>query len=359
MRKSQYAAACLFPFLLLLAMAMSTIATADPAGFGADCVASADAGERHVEGGLFDTRTPLYVMDDSGQLARVDLATATRTVLSEHAFSSMDTNNSRLSPDGRWMSYDGVAEESTTTQYWLYDLQAGTDRLVYEHPAFGGGTPVFSPDSRYLAIAANYDRRWGGVEGAGVFVYDTVTSRLSTVPLGMKTTDEGTWASTDWSRDGKELLIVLHRADSKTPEYYAYRPATQALERLSGHYDAADGGDVFERASRPVPQAGASAPRSNVRELSAWSAGEKWHAYLGKSSRGAAFGLYVADKDGVVRAVDAGHTACAADRLRIVGWLDARYLVYVNEEFRYRVHDAETGATAEMFGDITPNSFTW
>ncbi|UUZ46945.1 hypothetical protein LP420_25170 [Massilia sp. B-10] len=89
----------------------------------------------------------------------------------------------RPSFDGRWISYSGVQQKKGKTQYWLFDRKTKTDRLVFEHPAWGGGMPSFSPDGRYLSIDANYDTRWGNTSGAGMYLFDTATSSMVSVKL--------------------------------------------------------------------------------------------------------------------------------------------------------------------------------
>ena len=112
------------------------------------------------------------------------------------------------------------------TQYWLYDRHKRNDQLDYEHPARGGGTPSFSPDSRYLLISAGYDSRWPDASRAGVFLFDTTTMLLQSVRLPALEANKSAWVSGNWSRDGKELLILVRNMSPKEGlDYFSYRLA--------------------------------------------------------------------------------------------------------------------------------------
>lgn len=281
-------------------------------------------------------------------------------ILSDHGFDSTPTM--RASADGRWISYSGMLKGSDKKQYWLYDRRSNSERLVYEHPAWGGGIPVFSPDSRYLAISANYDSRWDSVSLAGIFVFDTAAARWLSIKLPTKIPIEDAWASTDWSQDGKTLLIMV-RAMSTSDEsrYFGFDPVSGKIEKLSGQYDARAYRHDFKRGTQAIPAAEELLPQSHVALDSAWSSDRKWHAYFDKRQESRPYQLVVANKEGVIKAVAVGrYSQCEGHTLAISGWLDERYLVYGNGLTKYAIFDAETGDTAELFGGSdTLHAFTW
>lgn len=311
--------------------------------------------------GTMRSKTPLYVMDEFGRLLKFDLSAGKKTtILSDHGFASMPTL--RASADGRWLSYDGVLKSGDKTQYWLYDRHSASERLVYEHPAWGGGIPVFSPDSRYLAISASYDRRWDSARRAGIFVFDTATARLLSITLATKIPIEDAWASTDWSQDGKTLLIMV-RAMSGSDEwrYFGFDPATGNTEELSGHYDSRAYRHHFKRGTQAIPAAEELMPPSQVGLDSAWSPDRKRHAYFHNRQVNLPYQLVVANREGMIKTVAVGrYSQCEGHTLAISGWLDERYLVYANGLTRYAIFDAETGATADLFDDNESlRAFTW
>jgi dipeptidyl aminopeptidase/acylaminoacyl peptidase len=305
------------------------------------------------------SKAPLYVMESSGRLVKMELPTGDKTVLSDHGFYMMPTL--RPSGDGRWLSYSGVMKGAEKTQYWLYDRHKHTERLVYEHPAWGGGIPAFSPDNRYLAISAGYDSRWADASRSGIYLYDTTTMDLHAVPLPALKANRTAWVSADWSQDGKALLILVRNAAAKEGfDYFSYRLATRRIEALSGRYNRKTSRHEFRSGTQAIPASEAIMPRSQLGERSAWSPGRNWHAYLDERQDSLRYQLLISSKEGVTRPVAAGrYEQCAGRPLLISGWLDERHLVYRNS-MNYFIFDAVTGASSDLFSENDmPLTFTW
>ncbi len=323
---------------------------------GAGCGKHESSGVRAVALAAIRSKTPLYVMKNSGRLLKVELSSGTTTVLSDRGFYMMPTL--RPSGDGRWLSYSGVLKSAKKTQYWLFDRSSNTERLVYEHPAWGGGIPSFSPDSRYLAISASYDSRWDSDSSAGLFLFDTATSRLLTITLPARTVSRRAWVSTDWSQDGKALLIMV-KSPMNEFSYFLYRPANRKIEAISGQYNSKEHRHDFSSRTRAIPAAEELVPRSDLGQQSAWSPSRKWHAYFDQGQENLTYRLFAKNKEQVIKAVAFGrYDQCEGRTLVISGWLDDRHLVY-RISMAYFIFDVETGSTADLFGDDDMPSFTW
>ncbi|HEY0061604.1 MAG TPA: hypothetical protein VGC21_05765 [Telluria sp.] len=339
----------------------NTMAALAAAGATGGCGASMQATKQSVPLSLMKITTPVYRFDSAGRLFNVDLNQHRSTLVSDHQFREGGANVV-LSADGQWLVYSGIAGQPGTTQYWLYDRHSETDRLVFEHQAWGGGITAFSPDGRFLAIAANYHHRWASTAGAGLYLFDTLTSKLLTVSLPATIPLKQAWMSTSWSQDGGELLI-MRRSMSGTDkwEYFSYRPISGTLERLSGHYDSTSHQHVFVRESKPIPASEPVPLRSAMGLRDASSPDGQWRAYLGKAKPDSRYPLVLLGKDSARRHIALGHhDHCMGDSVFITGWLDARHLVYRYVTLRYFVFDVETGNTAELFGETDgPKSFSW
>lgn len=306
-------------------------------------------------------KTSLYVMQYSGELFQLDLEKHTSTRISNHGFDS-GIPTVRPSFDGRWISYSGVQQKKGKTQYWLFDRKTKTDRLVFEHPAWGGGMPSFSPDGRYLSIDANYDTRWGNTSGAGMYLFDTATSSMVSVKLPTAIDQRVLWGSTNWSKDGRELLIQIRAMNtSNSSEYYSYRPATKRIEKITGFYNSAMHEHVFTRRSKEISLFGEVLPRSSPGSTSERSPDGKWHALLSEEKADGSYSLNIVSKNGEVKAVAIGGSEnCIGKTVYIIGWLDDRHLVYRSRGVDYLVFDVVTGATADLFVEKDgPTEFTW
>ncbi len=344
---------------VVLGAIMTASAMASVTGMHTGCGQPHATGERKVPLASMRSKAPLYVMEDYGHLVKMDLRTGDRTILSDHGFYMMPTL--RPSGDGRWLSYSGVLKGTDKTQYWLYDRHKYTDQLVFEHPAWGGGIPSFSPNSRYLVISAGYDSRWPDAGPAGVYLFDTTTMRLEAVQLPALRADRKAWVSADWSQDGKELLIRVRNPAAKEGfDYFSYRLANRKIEELSGRYIRSASRHEFLRGALAVPAADELRPRGDLGVRSAWSPGRNWHAHFDQRQDSLPYQLMITSKEGVSKSIATGHyEQCEGNTLYITGWLDERHLVYRNS-MTYYIFDVQTGATAELSSkDNMPFMFTW
>lgn len=336
----------------------SAYSNASATGVRAPCGGAQSASERKVSLSSMRSGTLLYLMEDSGRLVTLNLRTGKSTVLSDHGFDTKPTL--RPSGDGRWLSYSGVLRVADKTQYWLYDRHKQSDKLIYEHPAWGGGIPRFSPNSRFLAISAGFDSRWPNASRAGIYLLDTATMRLQAVPVPALNANRTAWTSASWSSDGKELLILVRNESAKEGfDYFSYRLATKRIEAIAGTYNRQLIRHEFRRGIREIPTAQEIVPKSDLGVLSAWSPGRNWYAKLEGRDDSLPYKLMTTSKEGVARKVaTGGYSNCMGHDLYITGWLDERYLVY-RKSMSYAIFDVVTGSTAELFSDEMATTFTW
>ncbi len=342
-----------------LAAITTASAMAAAAGGPTGCGQSPPTAVVKVPLASMSSATPLYLMESSGRLVKMDLRARSKAILSDHGFYMMPSL--RPSGDARWLSYNGVLKGAEKTQYWLYDRHNHTDQLVFEHPAWGGSIPSFSPDSRYLVISAGYDSRWPDASRAGIYLFDTTTMRLQAVPLPALKAHKEAWVSADWSQDGNELLILVRNtAVEQGFDYFSYRLANRKVERLSGRYIRPASRHEFLRGGRAIPATEELRPRSDLAVRSEWSPGRNWHAHFDQRQDSLPYQLMVTSREGVSRPTATGYyDQCAGSTLHITGWLDERHLVYRNS-MNYYVFDAQTGTTADLFSEDTmPFTFTW
>ena len=299
---------------------------------------------------------PLYVMQSSGKFLKFDLRTQAWQLISDHG-SSGHMVAMVPSADARWISYSGV--RARTTQYWLYDRQSNTERIVLEHPAWGGGIPEFSPDSKLLAIAASYDSRWKSGAGAGIHLVDTATGAAAPVLLPVSTATAGGHNTVQWSVDGKLLIMV--RSGPGEDEYFTFHPATKAVETVSGRYDTSIYEHVFIRRGTEIAAFKQLTPRSNLGLKSESSPGGEWHASLGPEGRSGRYPLTITQRNGGQKTVAYGrYEQCGGKTVLITGWIDEHHLVYRDSMLNYWIVDATTGGTADLFKQNDgPVQFTW
>jgi hypothetical protein len=302
----------------------------------------------------FETGTPVFVFERGGRFLRGNLSSGEWKVISDRGFDY--TPSVKASPDGRWISYSGNVRGRPATEYWLYDKRAGTERLYHQHPRWGLGMPAFSPDSKWLALYANYDSRWPSAEGEGLYVFELPSSRATFAgnPSKFKAPADQPFASATWAKDRVELLLMVRSMLKGGPdrEYFSYLVAERRFERIEGRWGGS--ADVFSRAGAPLATALESRPQGSVRYRTAASPDDRWTAEVG-----ADYVLKVRARDGVERRVASGtRDECRGVTIGINGWLDARHLVYSVGEQR-RVFDTASGRDGTLYPAASPAVFLW
>ena len=320
-------------------------------GCGLDAAAQAS-----VPVSEMDIRRPLYLFLANGRFVKRDLSTGFDTVLSEHGFN--EATSTVRSSDGRWLSYSGNIAHRNLTQYWLYDYVGGQDRLVLEHPSWGGSIPAFSPDGRYLAIAANYDTRWPDANAAGVYVIDTATLKRQRLDIPTKLPAVETWASTEWSSDGSRLLLMTHGTldGSYLREYWSWRPGARQASQAEGRM-VDDGPGVrhdawfVEGKEVELHRQGGMRGRSVGGLLSTADGG--WVASVDDNGI-----LRVAGKDGrLLQADKAPYDACEGFSILPIGWIDSGHLVYRKPGGLVFIYEPSTQHVSRLLGDDPARSY--
>ncbi|HSI49720.1 MAG TPA: hypothetical protein VLA61_15725 [Ideonella sp.] len=275
---------------------------------------------------------PLLLFLAHGRMVRRNLTSGSDTVLSDHGF--LFEPSVVRSADGRWISYSGELTDERRTQYWLYDMWSGQDRLVLETPAWGGSIPVFSPDGHYLAVAANYDSRWPDASMAGTYVFDTSTLKASRLGIPAAAPADTAWTDPEWSADGSRLLLMTidERSGREHPrEYRSWAPGTPAATPIEAQWVEEpqsgighsvwrlDGAEVPVFEQRLLQGQGGNAPTT--------SPDGSWTVKVLEPDGEAA--LEVTDRTGNTRRVDTGnYDGCEGFAFKLVGWIDPAHLVY-------------------------------
>lgn len=297
-------------------------------------------------------RQPLLLFDAQGRLVRRDLVTGAETMLSDHGFESVPSVV--RSADGRWLSYSGTLADLRRKQYWLYDLEAGQDRLVLETPAWGGAIPVFSPDGQRLAIAANHDSRWPDASMAGTYVFDTATLQVRRLGIPAAVPATAAWTLPEWSTDGSRLLLMTRdfRDGAERPrEYRSWTLGASEAMAMEGRWveapHHAGGRDEWLLNDAVVPVFEQRTLQGSGGFASSNSPDGVWSVKVVEQDGAAA--LEFTDKVGRVRRADAGpYDACEGYAIRLIGWIDAGHLVYGKPGGVTLVVEPATGRVAPL-----------
>ncbi|MEK8034853.1 hypothetical protein AACH06_28885 [Ideonella sp. DXS29W] len=349
--------------LAAIAVAMGTCMIQAQTGAGA--CGSGSASGHQVPLKELHIQQPMILFVGGGRLVRRNLVTGEDTLLSDHGF-AMSPSAVR-SADGRWLSYSGVTAGKQSTQYWLYDLQTDQDRLVLEHPAWGGSIPAISPDGRYLAIAANYDSRWPDSSAASTYVFDTETLRPWRLGIPAEAPAASAWTLPEWSADGARLLLMTRdfRDGAARPrEYRSWTLGAPNAEPMEGRWaegqHAGHGRNEWRLNDAVVPafeqrllqgQGGAVAPTS---PSGAWKVKVIEH-------HGSAV-LEFTDPAGRVRQADtAPYDRCEGYAIALIGWIDGEHLVYRKPGMETLVVEPATGRVARLLSSEHDNDllFGW
>lgn len=302
---------------------------------------------------------PMYAVERSGRLQKLDPVTGSWRTLAGHAF-EVDPSVV-VSADGRWFAYEGVERGGNTTDYWLVDKKTGQERLVHRHPAWGGSIPAFAPNSASLAIYANHDSRWPAAAGVGLYIVDVATFESVAAGMPGAFAADGSWAHMDWSADGGELLLMIRdfkkmgEAGESRREHYAWRLATKAYERIAGEFTENGGAEKFFRDGARIATFVQRSPQSSRGEVDVAAPGGGRKATIGRDQR-----LVVSAPDGTATVVAEGALdPCSGSTVVQHGWLDADRLVFSERDTAY-VFDAKSGRYAELFhGMPRPAAFLW
>lgn len=306
-------------------------------------------------------KTPIYLLTASGQFTEVDLAGSSRKVISESEFAQ--PVHIVQSVNGRWIAYSGTRKDNGREQYWLFDRKTKLHRIIFDRPAGRSVSSEFSPDGNYAVVDAIYAGRWDGETEAGLLLFNTAQSKLTSIRVPTTTPAKDMSIFSQWSKDGEQLLIVVVsfvKNRSAAPfEYYSYRLSTDTVDRLKGRYDSTAYRHVFLRDGREIEPFGRVDIRSTGGRKMEDSPDGKWHAYVDWKSESEGFPLRLEGRDGSSRMVARGAGRTCAHEL-FKGWLDNDHLVFLSSWSDYIVYEVSTGNIARLFeGEVPLQEFTW
>jgi hypothetical protein len=350
--------AAAFASVIMSFLSSAVAMAAVPAG----CPDSIAPGMKTVPLASMRIATPLYLMPPSGQFTEVDLAGSSRKVISESEFAQ--PVHMKQSANGRWIVYDGMRKDNGRQQYWLFDRNTKLHRIIYDRPGWGGVLPEFSPDSNYAIVDAMHNRRWASETKAGLLLFNTAHSKLTSIRLPTTIPAKETSFSPQWSKDGEELLIMVHsierNRDAVPFEYYSYRLSTSTVERLKGYYDSEAHRHVFMRNGQEIQTFGGVDTRSTGGRRMEDSPDGKWRAYVDWKSESEGFPLRLEGRDGSRRIVARGAAGRACAHQLFKGWLDNDHLVFLDSWSDHIVYEVSTGNIARLFEREYPRQeFTW
>lgn len=299
---------------------------------------------------------PIYAFDQSGKFFKVDVPTDEWVLISDRQF--LWAPSVVPSKDRRWISYSGNLKTRIHSQYWLYDTKTGRDRVYLQHPAWGGSIPTIAPDSKSLAVYANFDRRWPSESMVGLYLVDMDTANAKFLGIPSPIPAKVGWASIDWAEDADSLLVMMRdmeKGGKPKREHYEYRIPEKRFDRISGTFVDADNSENFFRRGQLVATAKDESPQSQVGHRQLTSPDGQWTARIDGRYK-----LILAPRSGAERLVESGtYDNCAGVTIRMHGWLDDKHMVYSVKDFTW-VIDASTGRQAQLFaGKQRPAIFLW
>jgi Tol biopolymer transport system component len=135
----------------------------------------------------------------------------------------------RLSPDGKWLARQRVDDREGNPDIWVESLERGTRVRVTTDPQVDL-LPVWSPDGRQLAYVS--DAR--GKAALSIAAADG-TGVLRTIPCPGLACEP-----TDWSSDGRELLVTVQTASGVDVWAVSTEPTGGARPVLAEEFDERD-----------------------------------------------------------------------------------------------------------------------
>jgi hypothetical protein len=297
--------------------------------------------------GWIHARTPLYLVDEKGRLQRGTFGGDAWTPVSDHGFTSQP--HVAIDRSHRWIGYQGAVGDGTRWQYWLFDLETGSDRLVLELTADAWALPSFSPDGRTMAMFV--DPVKPGAADAGMYLVDTQTATVRHLPLPPDyPASDRIVGRQSWSATGDLLVWIGHhplRGYRVSLADGSYHPI-EAKDRTNGLYSFAQDGEDIELAEEAFPQSQWARQRAE-------SADGKWVAEIDRQHR-----LRLSPASGDDRVIAQGSVNdCEGITIGVMGWVDGgEYVVYRLDDVSY-VYGTRSGETALLFPDGRVDPTFW
>lgn len=131
------------------------------------------------------------------------------------------------SPDGRWIAWEEDRGGNEAWDLYVVAPRGGKPLNLTESPEISESDPLFSPDSKSIAIALKKVK----AAATDIAVIDIATKTIRNLTLE-KSADR-TWSPVTWSHDGKWIIAQRLNPDRTIGEVYAIEVATAQLNNLT------------------------------------------------------------------------------------------------------------------------------
>ena len=134
---------------------------------------------------------------------------------------------SEWSPDGRWLAWQQDRGGNESWDVYAVPSSGGAATNLTGTPDLAESDPLFSPDSKTIAIALKSSKS----PVTDIAVIDVATKSVRNL-TNEKIADR-TWTPVGWSRDGRWLVADRVNADSTAGEVFTIEVATGTLNNLT------------------------------------------------------------------------------------------------------------------------------
>jgi len=304
-------------------------------------------------------KSPLYRLSNDGELSVGGFDGRPWKRISKHEVAGSDWPELSRSMDGRWIAYS-TRGSANQTGLWLVDTLVLKERRVDTPQAKRIPELLFSPDGRSIGYFVSRHELHGVTQGVGVYLVDTQSGRstFAGYPSDTRLKPQVGRGGMVWSADGSALLLHLngHIDETFTREFHRFDMHSRTFRKIDGEYDKTyRDGEKFVDHGREIPKHEYLPPGTSGWYGDLTSPTGTWRARVDPQHR-----LLVSKRNGEEELVEqGGYNDCEGVTIGITGWVDDRYLVYL-DEWRQFIFDPVSRRRAFLFKyDVPTNAYTW